>query len=84
MATEIAKAIEEGGIGPNEPVVSFCRFTCRSCDEGSDWFRQDDPDAEAWDVIHNEATGHHKFYLWTAMRQTSQMFTFSARKRGRS
>ena len=71
---DITKALEDGQVGPDEPVVTFARFSCRGCDAESDWFRSNDPAASPWDLAHKRATGHSKFYLWSITRQTSRIF----------
>ncbi|UQA91657.1 DUF7848 domain-containing protein [Streptomyces halobius] len=82
MSNEITPA-NLPDIGSNEPVVTFVMLECRTCGEHSGWVRSDDQMAPAWDGGHFTSTGHTRFYLWSVTRNTAQVSTFKARKRGK-
>lgn len=66
-----ALRIEDGQVGPNEPVVRFDSFECRECQERSPWLRDtDDSSHYQWAFDHHQANKHHKFYRWSAGRNT--------------
>lgn len=63
-------------IGPNEPVVTFCRFECRACGVLSDVVRDEGDSAEyAWLDDHRK-TAHggigFEFYRWSVTRNTGR------------
>ncbi|MGW6910274.1 hypothetical protein [Streptomyces sp. NPDC054940] len=61
-------------VAPDEPHVSFAMVQCRQCDEQGQWARTTDDGADhAFDVDHQQATGHTHFYVWTITRATSRV-----------
>ncbi|TDT93308.1 hypothetical protein EDD99_8117 [Streptomyces sp. 846.5] len=65
-----------GAVDPETPYVELAVHQCRTCGQYSEVFdvrARPQTAAAAWDRAHYGATGHDRFYLCTAIRQTTRV-----------